>query len=309
MGNRAYLRNSDCPTAHTELGLIVSSRWNGWNSSYFLFSWRVKHKLPWCFGCLVWSVKCGLISNSLVSPPPLKQSQRSSADDKILQSKTFLFSNIRKVNVSWSPWSWTSSYPPPCCTFIQKSSHVSTLSSPLLSLPSLILRKKLLFASFDLAFFYPVFWRWLPKCMREEPVRWQLAELRNAVWREASSLFEKEKKNCFYSTYFLSFSSGFVPSFDSGGNKKFDLIRRERNLQHFHTIMIIFCCLCCIFNQICWWIHRWQKRGFSPFMEGLSLSGMMLATMLLTGGRKIKRKFQWNVYYLHFLFLKHEQKC
>lgn len=57
------------------------------------------------------------------------------------------------------------------------------------------------------------------------------------------------------------------------------------------------------------WGSKWQKRGFSPFMEGFSLSGMMLATMLLTGGRKIKRKFQWNVYYLHFLFLKHEQKC
>lgn len=57
------------------------------------------------------------------------------------------------------------------------------------------------------------------------------------------------------------------------------------------------------------WGLKWQKRGFSPFMEAFSLSGMMLVTMLLTGGRKIKRKFQWNVYYLHFLFLKHEQKC
>lgn len=58
--------------------------------------------------------------------------------------------------------------------------------------PSLILRKKLLFASFALAFFYPVFWRWIPKCIREEPVRWRLTELQNAVRRGASSLFKKQ---------------------------------------------------------------------------------------------------------------------
>lgn len=115
----------------------------------------------------------------------------------------------------------TSSRPSPHCTSIPKSSRVSSLfftSLLSLSLPSLILRKKLLFASFDLAFFYPVFWRWIPKCMREEPVRWRLTELWNAVWREASSLFKKESKLLLFNI-FSHFLNCLFPFFDSGGNK------------------------------------------------------------------------------------------
>lgn len=93
--------------------------------------------------------------------------------------------------------------------------------------------------------------------------------------------------------------------------------KKGEKLQHFHTIiMIILLQLLHVFSvslvdsqvQRVHWGLKCQKRGFSPFMEGFSRSRMMLVTMLLTG-RKIKRKFQWNVYYLHFLFLKHEQKC
>lgn len=156
--------------------------------------------------------------------------------------------------------------------------HLSSLS-----LPSLILRKKLLFASFDLAFFYPVFWRWIPKCMREEPVWWRLTELWNAVWREASSLFKKESRLLLFNifSHFLNclFSFLTLVAIKARFNKK------GEKLQHFHTIIIIILLrLLHVFSvslvdsqvQRVHWGVKCQKRGFSPFTEGFSRSRMML---------------------------------
>lgn len=134
---------------------------------------------------------------------------------------------------------------------------------------------------------------------------------------EKPRLCSKKKTNCFYSTYFLSFSSVFslfltVVAIKARFNKKGETFATlSYNSDYFSSSLLhIFSdSLVDLQVQRVHWGLKWQKRGFSPFMEAFSLSGMMLVTMLLTGGRKIKRKFQWNVYYLHFLFLKHEQKC